>query len=43
MEEKEADRRNILFKSLIYWLSQFGAEASNRLVNNSVEETMAAS
>ena len=38
-EEKKADRWNVLFKSLIYWLSQFGAEASNRAGNNSGEET----
>lgn len=41
-EEKEADRWNVLFKSFIYWLSQFGAEASNSAGNNSGEETVTA-
>lgn len=41
-EEKEGDRWNVLFKSFIYWLSQFGAEASNRAGNNSGEETVTA-
>lgn len=31
-----------LFKSFIYWLSQFGAEAGSRAGNNSGGETEAA-
>lgn len=42
-EEKEADRWNVLFKSFIYWLSQFGAEASTTAGNNSGEETVTGS
>lgn len=41
-EEKEADRWNVLFNSFIYWLSQFGAEASSRAGNDSGEETVTA-
>lgn len=41
-EEKESDRWNVLFKSFIYWLSQFDAEASSRAGNDSGEETVAA-
>lgn len=35
-------RWTVLFKSFIYWLSQFGAEASDRAGNNSEEETVTA-